>query len=77
MMNTGHQDVIEVGMSGDAAQPNLDPKHLTGNSEGVPVRSNEYLKLKLSGLGQSRIVQELTCQVWEFCPKIVFIFETR
>jgi hypothetical protein len=29
------------------------------------------------GLGQSPTIQELTCLVCKFCPKVVFISETR
>jgi protein subunit release factor B len=46
-MKTEQQDVMEVGMSSGAAQPKLDPKHLTGTSEESR-RSNKYHKLELT-----------------------------
>jgi hypothetical protein len=42
-----------------------------------PVRRNEYPQLELQSFGQATTVQELTHLVRKFCPKNVFISETR
>jgi hypothetical protein len=50
---------------------------LSGSSRRAPSGEMSFLSWNCRGLGQSPTIQELACLVHKFCPKVVFISETR